>query len=414
MATPKRKKKAPRKASGTARRKPAARAKPARKRAVKVAKAKRPAARARAKPARKAARPSVRPSLVTATPAGVSVPVPALRGLMERLLRSAGMKASKARTVGNVFLEANLRGIPVQGLNHLHTMIGKLRSGAVTPNAEPKLVKETPGTALIDGNKGPGQLAGIYAADVAVAKAKKAGFCTVGVTNSADIYMLGFYAERMARKGMVGLVFSDATPAVHPTGGMEKLIGTNPLAMAVPMAGGEPIVHDMATSATLMTHVRYAAARGEKIAEGVAIGPDGRPTTDAKLAMQGALSPFGGHKGYGLGLAVALLSGALVGGAMGRGLLDAPGPAGPKGHLFMAIDPAAFGSLDAFRKGVGAYAREVKQSRKAPGVKAIRMPGERGFDERQRSLKAGRVTIDPMLWRNTHKLAGEMGVRMPA
>lgn len=418
MATPKKGKKAPRKASGKARRKPAARAKPLLKRAVKVAKAKRPAGKARAKPARKSARPAAikaaRPALVKATPTGVSVAVPALRGLMERLLQSAGMNASKAKTVGNIFLEANLRGIPVQGLNHLHTMMGKLRSGAVKPNAEPKVVKETAGTALIDGNKGPGQLAGIYAADLAVAKAKKAGFCTVGITNSADIYMLGFYAERMARKGMVGLVFSDATPAMHPTGGMEKLIGTNPLAMAVPMAGGEPIVHDMATSATLMTHVRYAAARGEKIAEGVAIGPDGRPTTDAKTAMQGALSPFGGHKGYGLGLAVALLSGALVGGAMGRGLLDAPGPAGPKGHLFMAIDPAAFGSLDSFRKGVGAYAREVKQSRKAPGVKAIRMPGERGFAERQRSLKAARVTIDPMLWQNTRKLAGEMGVRMPA
>jgi LDH2 family malate/lactate/ureidoglycolate dehydrogenase len=350
---------------------------------------------------------------VEATPTAVHVAVPALRSLMGRLLQAAGMNARSAKTVAEIFLEANLRGIPVQGLHHLHTMMGKLRSGAVDPNAEPKLVKETAGTALIEGRKGPGQLAGIYAADVAVAKAKKAGFCTVGVTDSADIYMLGYYAERMARKGAAALVFSDATPAVHPTGGVEKLLGTNPLAMAVPTAGGDPIVLDMATSATLLSHVRTAAARGESIPEGVAIGPDGRPTTDAQMALQGALSPLGGHKGYGLSLAVALLSGALVGGAMGRGLVASAGPAGPKGHLFMAIDPAAFGSVDAFRKGVSAYAREVKSSRKAPGVKAIRMPGERAFADRRAALKAGRVAIDPALWRKTAELAAEMGVRMP-
>jgi L-2-hydroxycarboxylate dehydrogenase (NAD+) len=366
--------------------------------------------RAKAKAVRKAARFRA----VKVTPTSVSVTVPALRGLMERLLQSTGMNANHAKTVAHIFVEANLRGIPVQGLNHLHTMMGKLRSGAVKPNALPMHTKETPGTATVDGNKGPGQLAGIYAADLAVAKAKKSGFCTVGIINSADLYMLAYYAERMARKGMVGLVFSNATPAVHPTGGVEKLLGTNPLAMAVPTAGEDPIVLDMATSATLMTHVRYAAARGEKIPEGVAIGPDGRPTTDAKRAVQGALSPLGGHKGYGLSLAVTLLSGALVGGAMGRGLMDAPGPAGPKGHLFMAIDPAAFGSPIAFRKRVSAYAREVKESRKAPGVKAIRMPGERSFADRRSSLKAGRISIDPMLWQNTAKLAGEMGVTMPS
>ncbi|MSO92533.1 MAG: Ldh family oxidoreductase [Rhodospirillales bacterium] len=335
-----------------------------------------------------------------------------LRSLMERLIKAGGCKPDTVSTVANVFYEANLRGIPIQGLNHLLGFVRNLKSGKVNPDGKPKLVKEGAGFAMIEGNKGPGVLAGIYAADVAVEKAKKSGFCTVGITNSADIYMVGFYVERIARNGLVGLCFTDATPAVHPTGGMEKMLGTNPIGIAVPTKGGDPIVLDFATSATLLTHIKYAAAHGTKLPPDVAIGPDGKMTTDPNLALQGAVSPLGGHKGFGLGLSVALLSGALVGGAMGHGLAgDKPGP---KGHLFMAIDPAAFGDPDSFRKGVSAYVTEVKSSRKAPGVKEIRVPGERSFAERERSLKRGTVEIDPVLWENTIKLAGELGVALPS
>ena len=343
-----------------------------------------------------------------------TVKVDDLRTFMQGLLKATGCDEETAATVANVFLEANLRGIPVQGLNHLNGMLGKLRKGFIDAAGKPEVADEGDGYAVVNGHKGPGQVAGLFAADLAVRKARESGCCTVGIVDSQDIYMLAYYVEKIARNGMVGMLFSDATPAVHPTGGIEKVLGTNPLAMSSPTAGDDPVVLDMATSATLMTHIRQAAARDEPIPAGVAIDKDGNPTTDAKEALEGALSPLGGHKGYGLGLAVALLSGALVGCDMGKALMSDPGPPGRKGHLLIAIDPAAFGELETFKKAVSAYIKEIKDSKKAPGVTEILVPGERSFRERARALKEGTVGIEADVWEQAAGIAGELGVEVPA
>jgi L-2-hydroxycarboxylate dehydrogenase (NAD+) len=339
-----------------------------------------------------------------------------LRDLMERMLRAAGCEAHAAATAADVFLEADLRGIGLQGLDHLPTMIRSLRSGRTNGSGRPRIVREGDAFALIDGGAGPGQVAAILAADLASAKAAKTGVASVGIFNSGDIFMVGFYSERIARAGRVGFVFSDGPPLVHAHGGVERALGTNPLAIAVPTDGVHPLVLDLSTSAWSASRVRQAAYHDESVPEGIGLDKHGRPTRRAAEIREGAISPLAGHKGFGLSLCVALLSGPLVGAQVGKALAGQPdgSEAGVgKGHLFLAIDPACFGDPFAFRRSVGAYIAEVKNSRRPADGAAIRIPGDRAFAARERSLREG-VEIYEVVWQNTQKLAADLGVPMPA
>ncbi|MDP6080371.1 MAG: Ldh family oxidoreductase, partial [Arenicellales bacterium] len=146
------------------------------------------------------------------------------------------------------------------------------------------------------------------------------------------------------------------------------------------------------------------------------VGPDGLATVKAARVRDGAIGPLGGHKGFGLGLCVGLLSGPLVGALTGKALAgwfsEQPGAAGAKGHFFIVIDPAAFGDVDSFRTAVSAYIQEIKGSRKEAGVSEIRVPGERAFLQRERNLIEG-IPVDEIVWEKTAALAADLGVQMP-
>ncbi len=342
-----------------------------------------------------------------------------LRSVVERLCMGLGCDEKNAKIVADIFVEADLRGNPIQGLHHFHHgMVRGLKCKKYNGKAHPTVRKDARAYALVDGHRGPGQAASVFAADIANEKGKSEGIAMVGVVESADLYMVGYYVERIARAGLVGLLFSDAVPFVHPYGGIERMVGTNPICIGVPTAGKHPIVLDFATSAWLTSHVREAAAHGFPIPEGMAIGPDGRPTTDSKKAMEGSVGPLGGAKGFGLGMCCAFLSGALVGADMGAKQWPVIDPTTDKscnkGHLFIAMDPAAFGDPKDFERSVSAYAKEVKDSKVAPGFKEIAMPGERSFRDREKNLKAGTVPIREMVWEKTVKLGKELGVPVPA
>jgi L-2-hydroxycarboxylate dehydrogenase (NAD+) len=333
---------------------------------------------------------------------------------MEQLLGAAGCDADAARTAADVLLEADLRGYGTHGLLRLPTMIRRLRSGMINPAARPRVMMERAGSALVDADRALGPVGALFGARLVSRKAGTAGTAAVGVVNGDHICMAGYYVEQIARAGHVGLITSVTQPLVHPLGGSERLLGTNPLAIAIPIAGREPLLLDFATSEIAYGSVLAAKARGERLPPGVALGPDGMPTTDPGLAAQGALAPFAGHKGFGLCLFLGLLAGPLLGAMVGKPLGQAVREGHyDKGDLFIALDPAAFTDPTGFRDAVQAHLDEVKACRKAPGVTEIRLPSERARAERARRLREG-VPIEGEVWQEVGEIARELHVRLPA
>jgi len=337
----------------------------------------------------------------------------ALRDLMEQLLAAVGCDHEAAAITADVLLEADLRGYGTHGLIRLPTMLRRIQSGMINPQARPRVIAERAGTALVDADHALGPVGAIYGAQLAVQKARQSGICAGGVVNSDHICMAGYYAEHIARAGCVGILAGVTQPLVHPWGGVERVLGTNPLAIAIPTGKDEPVLVDFATSAIAFGTVLTAKVQGEPLPAGVAVGPDGSPTTDATAASQGALAPFGGHKGYGLGLVLGLLAGPLLGAKVGKALGQAVKDGHyDKGDLLIAIDPAAFGDPTVFRATVDAHLAEVKASKKAPGVETIRVPGKRGFAERAHRLREG-VPVENSVWDQIAALAAELHVALP-
>ena len=300
------------------------------------------------------------------------------RALLLDVLRTLGATADESRVVGDVLLEADLRGQSSHGILRLPMIAARVRAGLIRPGASPDVVWGSAALAHMDARRGFGHVMADRAMHLAIDRARRTGIAAVAVRNNNHIGMIGYYAEAAAEAGVVAIVLTTSEALVTPHGGAEALIGTNPIAVGFP-ARPHPFVLDMSTSATAMGKIIDRAQRGEPIPPGWAVGPDGRVTTDATVAMAGAIMPFGGAKGYGLGLAVELLAGALVGAATGRdvlGTLDAEHPA-TKGDLFLAIDPSTLPGASDLVDRAAAFLDSVRASRPADGAEAPRVPGDR-------------------------------------
>jgi LDH2 family malate/lactate/ureidoglycolate dehydrogenase len=349
-------------------------------------------------------------------PETITIPVDDLRDFLARIFAAAGCNEENARMNALGVVEADLHGHHIQGTDHIYSTVRELRAGRLNGKAKPSIVKEAAATARVDGDGGTGHVTGVFATELAMRKARETGVGAVGLVGGGDIFMLGYYVEKIARAGLVGMTFTNTFPIrVHPAGGIDPLLGTNPLAFGFPVAGGDPIVVDLATSTSAIGHVRIASYKDAPIPAGIAINRQGYPTTSAKEALDGALTPLGGHKGFGLGLAVGLLSGPVIGALIGSELQQAIA-AGQgersRGHLFVAIDPGAFGDADLSKRRIADFLPELKSSRKAPGVSEIRIPGERGHRLKKEATRNG-ITLLASIWNNTLKIAGELGVEPP-
>ena len=353
---------------------------------------------------------------VETAPATVVVSVDNLRYYMRALLVAAGCNEHNAACAAEGFLYADLSGVGLQGLDHMPTLLDALLDGRVAGNGSPQVLQERTGTALVDGANAPGHVGADFAVDVLIRKAREAGSCTVALTNSCDLFMLGRCTERIAAAGLIGIAFSDAPPMVRPHGGKEARMGTNPFSIAVPTAG-DPVVVDLATSALSASRVRQAMYHGHQVPEASGVDADGNPTTDPQAIRSGAIGPLGGHKGFGLSLCVALLSGALTGSDTGSALrrtLREDGQAPRKGHLFIAIDPTAFGDQQAFLQTATAYLEEVKSSELIDPNTPIRIPGERAAQTRRKVLGSGDVPVFESVWQRMSNVAQELEVNVPS
>lgn len=209
------------------------------------------------------------------------IEVDVLRELMQQMTAAAGCDAEAAQTITETHLESDLRGISVQGLNHLvFSHIPDMLQGKIDPSSKPHIAKEGETFALIDGNNGPGPVTAFFAADVAAKKARAKGLSVVGIRNSHDIFQVGLYVERIARQDLIGFAFTDdPTPVIAALGGCRPVMGCNAMAIAVP-SQKDPFVLDFAPTATGSTFVRFAKRHKIALPEGVAVDADGNPTTD--------------------------------------------------------------------------------------------------------------------------------------
>jgi LDH2 family malate/lactate/ureidoglycolate dehydrogenase len=346
----------------------------------------------------------------------VVVPGDVLRGFLIDIFKAAGCDDETALLSVEGVIDADLHGHHIQGTDHIYSTIANLRAGRLNGRPKPRVTHETAAIARLDGDGGPGHVTGIMATDLAIRKAKASGIGAVALVGGGDIFRLGYYCDRMARADLAGIAMTNTHPMrVHVPGGIEPIMGTNPVAFAFPQAGGEPIVMDLATSASAIGHVRLASYTNSPIPSGIAIDREGNPTTDPHKALDGALTPLGGHKGFAIGLAIGLLSGTVIDAAIGQRLREALAEGNAerrRGHLFIAMDPTAFGATDHAQRTAD-YAAELKASRKASPSDEIVMPGERGHKKKAAYSHSG-IPLPAGVWENTKKIAQDLGVEAPA
>jgi LDH2 family malate/lactate/ureidoglycolate dehydrogenase len=307
------------------------------------------------------------------------------RRLGERALSGLGYNPEEARIIADHVIDAALCGYEYSGLAKILNLPEHRRFAL--PRYEMRLLHETPVSALYDGGNNNGMVAMYQAANAAIARAAAHGIAVIGVTNSWMSGRSAYYVEMIARADLVAIHTAASGPAVAPPGGTRAILGTNPIAFALPSADG-PLVLDIGTSAFMGTELQLRERLGRELPEGVALGPDGSPTRDAAAARAGALLPFAGYKGFGLGLIVQAFG--LLGGAA---LL----PGNDDGYVFIAFRPDLLVPLEDLKREVQALIARVKAAPRQPGIAEIRIPGEQAARNRRRLAQQG-LEIDRLVY----------------
>jgi LDH2 family malate/lactate/ureidoglycolate dehydrogenase len=347
-----------------------------------------------------------------ADPSPQLLPAESLRRFVADALAKVGLPQSDAETCAELMVRADLLGADGHGVFRLPQYVRRIKGGAVNVNPKVRIAREAAGMALVDGNNGMGHVVMSFATKTAIEKAKSAGAAWVGVRNSNHAGPASLYAAMPLDHDMIGLYLAVGN-ANHmaPWGGIDLLLSTNPIAVAVPGNDGA-IVLDMATSVAAYGKVKTAAQRGEAMPEGWMIDRQGRPLTDPKRADEGMLVPIGGYKGYGLALVFGLLAGTLNGAAMGSDTVDFNAddttPTNT-GHAIVALSIAAFGEIDDFKRRVDKIAREIRRSKPLPGVARVWLPGDQSrakFEERSQNG----IPVPAALRASLDKLAGELKI----
>ena len=328
-------------------------------------------------------------------------------------LMKLGMPPADAQTVAALMAEADLQGSDGHGVIRLPQYARRIRAGGINLHPQIKVVEERAGMALVDGDNGMGHLVMRRAAQIAAEKARNTGIAWVGSRFSNHAGPASLYARMALAHDMIGLYFAVGN-ANHlpPWGGLDMLLSTNPIAVAVPAGREPPVVLDMATTVAAYGKVKAKAQRGEMMPEGWMMDREGRPLLDPARADEGFLLPIGGYKGYGLSLIVGILAGTLNGAAMGREVVDFnhdDTSVTNTGQAICMIDLAAWGDSAAFKARVDTLVQELRGSRRMPDVERIWMPGEQSRLKREDHGRIG-IPLPPALVGNLDKLAGELGI----
>lgn len=308
-----------------------------------------------------------------------------------------GVPRKDAEICADVLLESDRRGIESHGCNRFKPIyIDRIVKGTLLPVTKVEILKETPTTLVMDAHDGMGMIASYQMMEKLIEKAKTCGMAGGAIRNSAHYGIAGYWATMASKEGLVGITGTNARPSIAPTFGVENMMGTNPLTIALPTDEEFPFCIDCATSIVQRGKIEYYARQGKPTPAGMVVSQNGEAMTDSdeilKALVNGtaALAPLGGigdelcgYKGYGYAAAVEILSAALAGGQYMKALTGLSPEGKPQmyhlGHFFFVVDPDAFLGREEFRRIAGEICRALRASKKAPGQDRIYTAGEKEY-----------------------------------
>jgi L-2-hydroxycarboxylate dehydrogenase (NAD+) len=330
-------------------------------------------------------------------------------------LIACSVPPADAAIAAEKMIEADLTGFDAHGIARLGLYVGWLKSGRVKPKAEIKVLQRSASTALVDGGDGIGHLVMTYAMNLAIEMAKETGVGWVGARNSNHAGAASIYPEMALVHGMVGIYAAVSTiNHMGPWGGAEPLLGTNPIAFAIPAGKDAPVVFDIATSLSSFGNIRLRQVSGEPLEEGwVVHSKTGEPILDPKKVDEGVLLPIGGHKGSGLALMIGLLAGVLNGAAFGRDVIESQTQGVEPtntGQFVVALDVKRFIAPELFASEMDRHLNDLRSSPTLPGFDRVRTPGEDRL-KRRADRGANGVQLSPALIKQLDGLAASLNVQ---
>lgn len=302
-----------------------------------------------------------------------------LRTMCTEAFMQAGLSEQHAGMAVRVLLSAELQGIRSHGITRVPIYIKRIQKGLMNPSPNLEVTAPAPALRIVDGDDGPGPVVALKGIREGISVAEKTGICFVSCHHSNHFGPGAPYALEACRSGMITIGATNTFPSIPPSGSMTAKIGNNPIFIGFPRNNAPHFILDMALSVVAKGRIRLAADKGESIPEGWALGPDGKPTTDPLEAMKGIALPIGGHKGYGLALAVDLIAGVLGGAGFGSGVLslyqqwEKPQNAG---HFFLVLNPSFFMPSETLHEREEALINEVKECEPLDPKKPVLYPGE--------------------------------------
>ena len=324
-----------------------------------------------------------------------------LRTFCEHVFCAYGFSEEESSSISDVLLDADLSGIESHGIQRLIRYHNEFLSGMVKLGAKPEIVFETPLSAVVDAKDAMGQLVGVEGMKLAIEKAKKSGFGMVTVRNSNHYGIAGYYAKMAANEGLIGLSMTNSEAIMVPTFGREPMLGTNPIAFAMP-ASPTNYLFDGATTVVPRGKLEVYFKRGKELPDGWAIDENGNKSTDAELIINniigkngGGILPLGGwgelnsgYKGYGYGMLCEITTSILSGGLTSNYINRKPGR-GDISHCFIALDYGMFGDKAEIEARLSKFLQEVRDSEKADGCERIYIQGEKEYESHVRVMAQG-------------------------
>lgn len=332
-----------------------------------------------------------------------------LREIGTKIFVAAGAPVEEAEWVSQLLVRSNLAGHDSHGVIRILQYLWAIDNGSLKPGAELNIERETPASALLNGNWGFGQVVAKKAMELAIEKAREHSVGVVCAYNSYHIGRLADYTMMAVENDMIGIAMANSARSVAPYGGREKFVSTSPLSYAFPTGREFVFVLDIATSVCAEGKARVTMHKGEKLPEGCIIDKHGNPTTNpADLYDGGALLPLGGeafgYKGFGLALVVEVLSGILS----RSGCAYEPGTKG-NGIFFQAIDIGSFMPVDDFKERIDALIKAAKSTKLRSGFTEILIPGEPEFRTEKERRKQG-IFVPERTWEEIKNRAAKLNL----